>query len=225
MKWASVHISCLLVGLLSLAGCSSGGSTYPSVQLAFVTAKTDAGGKVTGFTTDKGRFYAVGEDASSAVYSPDTTKRIIANYELRPSEENAADTVAYLYASAATISPLPQPASYFKEGIKNDPAEVLSGWMGRNYLNIVLNILSQSAKHSIAFVEQSVTTDAAGRRTVSLLLYHNSNNDVQAYTQRAYLSIPLHQYAGSDNSGATIVFSLYTNDGSLKSYTYDYRPQ
>lgn len=226
MKLAQgLHITLTYAMALCLisASCNGDKSYYPAVQLTFVTAQTDSNKQLTDITTDGGRTYAVTADRSNTPYPAGSKLRMVANYTLEST--SGKDTVALVYASAAAIASEPQATNKFQDGIKTDPAQVLSIWQGRNYLNIVLNILSQTQKHSFAFVEQSVTTDANGRRKVSLLLYHNSNNDIQAYTQRAYLSIPLSRYAGADNKGALITFSLYTDDGSLKSYAIDYIPQ
>lgn len=222
MKYLRCHIVLAVFTLLLLNSCSKDNSVYPSVQLQFVTAHTDSNKQLVDFTTDHNRTYTVSYDRSSTAYPASSTFRLVANYELSAAGK---DTTAIIYASAAAISSAPQTTDKFKDGIKNDPAQVLSIWQGRNYLNIVLNVLSQSKNHSFAFIEQSATTDADGRRHINILLYHNSNNDIQAYTQRAYLSIPLSQYAGTDGKGAIITFSLYTNDGSLKSYNIDYMPQ
>jgi hypothetical protein len=222
MKSLVIYITLALSFFMLLTSCGNDGSTYPSVQLNFVSAQTGKTGKITGFTTDKGRYYSVSVDKSSATYSADTLIRIVATYELQPSDK---DSVAVVYSSAATVSTIPVKTSRFTNGIKTDPAEILSAWIGKDYLNIVLNVLSQSKTHRFAFVEQSISTGSDGRNVVSILLYHDSNNDVQAFTQRAYLSIPLKQYTDATNRGVVVIFSLYTNEGTLKEYTFDYQPQ
>lgn len=222
MKSVISHIAVVLAVLLILGSCKSDSSTYPSVQLEFLTAQTGSDGKLVKITTDKNNTYAVSNDQTSSTYAANKTLRIVANYTLEAIDK---DTTANVYASIAAVYSTPLASNKFKQGIKTDPAEVLSAWQGRNYLNIVLNILAQKKAHTFGFVEQSVTTGTDGRFHVSILLYHDSDGDLQAYTKRAYLSIPLVQYAGTDNKGALITFSLYTNDGSLKSYEYEYKPQ
>lgn len=221
MKYAKIHIIGLLALFLFMAGCSHDGNRYPSVQLEYVTALTNAAGKVAQFTTDKGRMYKVTGDQTATAYNATQTVRIVANYEL---QVEGNDTTAYIYASTAAVAAVPQTADKFKNGVKTDPSSVISVWMGRNYLNIVLGILSQSKQHDLSFVQQSVTIGSDGRRRITILLYHNNNGDVQAYTKRAYLSIPLSQYAGDDKKGAIISFTLNTDSG-LKTYSFDYSPQ
>ena len=73
-----------------------------------------------------------------------------------------------LYAVLSAISPVPQSADKFKDGIKRDPADILSIWMGIDYLNIMLEIKSQNGKHSFHFIEDEVTTDKEAGRYVCL---------------------------------------------------------
>ena len=131
-----------------------------------------------------------------------------------------------LYAVLSAISPVPQSADKFKDGIKRDPADILSIWMGIDYLNIMLEIKSQNGKHSFHFIEDEVTTDKeAGTRTVRLSLYHDDGGDVQAYTKRAYASVPLRQYAEDGIDKVTIYFSLNTYSGKEVTYEFEYNPQ
>ena len=221
MRLTVGHIATALILLQAFSSCKSDNNVYPSVQLEFVTAQTGSNGKLAKITTDKNCTYMVNSDKSSNTYTADSTLRVVANYAYNILEK---DTTVDVYASAKTISAIPQTTDKFKGEIITDPAQVLSIWLGRNYLNIVLNVLAQSKSHTFAFVEKSVTIDSNGRRNISLLLYHDQNNDLEAYTKRAYLSIPLSQYAGDDNAGAIINFSLYTDSSTQKSYSFDYKP-
>ena len=54
--------------------------------------------------------------------------------------------------------------------------------------------------------------------------YHDANGDVQAYTKRAYLSIPLRQYAVEGVKKISVHFSLNTYASGIKTYTFDYIP-
>lgn len=205
-----------------LSSCKGSNDNYPSVQLEFVTGQTSDNGQLRAIITDKNKTYTVSKDRTNKTYETNKKIRIVANYAL---DVVNGDSTADVYAATAAIATIPQTSDKFANGIKNDPAEVLSIWQGRNYLNIVLNVLAQSQAHTFAFIEQSATIESDGRYHVSLLLYHDSNNDLKAYTKRAYLSIPLIQYAGTNQKGGIITFWLYTNDGTLKSYVFDYIPQ
>jgi hypothetical protein len=214
-------IAVTTICILLLSSCKSDDSTYPPVQLEFVTAQTNDNGKLATITTDSNNSYTVSSDKSNNVFAADSTLRIVANYAFDVVEK---DTTVCIYASAKAISTLPQTADKFKE-IITDPAQVLSIWLGRNYLNIVLNVLAQSKTHKFAFIEEAVTTDAEGRKNISILLYHDNNGDLEAYTKRAYISIPLSQYTSTDNKDIIINFSLYTDSSTLKRYTFKYSQQ
>ena len=97
--------------------------------------------------------------------------------------------------------------------------------MGLDYLNMILDIRAQNGKHSFHFVEEEVSTDEeTGHRFVHLLLYH-SDGDVQAYSKRAYLSVPLRQYATEGIKQVTVWFSLITYSGEEKNYEFEYNPK
>lgn len=56
------------------------------------------------------------------------------------------------------------------------------------------------------------------------MLYHDNGGDMEAYTKRAYVSVPLGRYAASAAEPAMIYFSLHTYDGKVKTYQFEYVP-
>lgn len=214
---------CLLGALcLLLAACGEDNYHYPSVKLEFLTARSGADGMLERVLTDEGEEYAVLADDSRSRTRPDTLVRIVSNYERIRSEEGEG---VRLYAVAAAIAPIPQPADKFPDGVKTDPVDVLSVWMGRNYLNLMLTVKAQQGKHTFHYVEDRVTVDADARRSsVELTLYHDDGGDTQAYSQRAYCSIPLLQYAGEEIDVVDVSLHVYTYSGEVKTYTFEYRP-
>lgn len=218
-------LSCLLSALacMLLASCDDDDYHYPTVKLEFLTAQAGADGSLKSVLTDEGNTFAVVEDASKTYIDANASIRIVSNY----GEAIAADGASgvKLYGSLSTISPLPKPASEFKDGVKHDPADVTSIWMGLDYLNIILDIKALNGKHSFHFVEEEISTDEeTGHRFVHLSLYHNSE-DVQGYSKRAYLSIPLLHYAEEGIEKVTVDFSLNTYSGEEKTYQFEYTPQ
>ncbi len=215
-------IGTILSACLLLTAC---GDDYyvPSMKQDYLTAYSSASGNLESVLTDQGVHLPILADATDSQTKADTLVRIVCNY----TEELTSDGIAGIRVNAltATVSPVPQPADTFKDGVKNDPADVMSIWMGLDFLNCILEVKAQDGPHYFHFVEEEVTTDeATGHRTVSLLLYHDAGTDLQAYTQRAYLSIPLRQYIADGISGVTVRFSLYTYADELKTYTFDYNP-
>lgn len=216
------NIGVVLTFCLLFAAC---GEDYfvPSMKQDYLTAYSSASGELTSVVTDKGVHLPVLSDATHSCIEADSLVRIVCNYT--EETDNNGTTGIHINALSGTVSPIPQPAENFKDGIKTDAADVLSIWMGLDYLNCIVEVKAQNKTHYFHFVEETVETDeATGHRTVSLLLYHDAGSDLQAYTQRAYLSIPLRTYATEGISTVTVRFSLHTSEGEVKTYTYDYNP-
>ena len=117
------------------------------------------------------------------------------------------------------------PADKFADGVKTDPVDVLSIWLGRNYLNLMLEVKAQHARHQFHFVENRVTVDTEARRSsVELTLYHDDGGDTQAYTQRAYCSVPLAGYAVEGVDVVELDFHVHTYSGEVSTYHFEYIP-
>lgn len=216
--WAWVWAA---VGLL-LSACGEEDYHYPAVKLEFLTAYSDAEGLLDRVVTDEGREYSVWADASGSRTRPDSLVRIVSNYEVL--QADGADGVR-LYAVSAAVAPVPLPAEQFADGVKTDPVDVLGIWLGRNYLNLTLEVKAQQARHKFHFVEDCVTVDAEARRSsVELTLYHDDGGDVQAYTQRAYCSVPLLSYAVDGVDVVGVNFHVHTYSGEVKTYHFEYTP-
>lgn len=182
-----------LLLLCLLTACSEDEYHYPSVQLEFLTAATGSDGSIRQVTTDAGDTWPVLTDRSALRTTPDSLLRVVSNYLL--TTDASGRQGAELYAVSKAVAPFPKPAAEFKQGIKTDGVELISSWMGHGYFNLVLSIKQQSKTHRLHFVEQEVTSDlATGRCHLSLLLYHDADQDVEAYSKRAYLSVPLAPY-------------------------------
>lgn len=215
--------SLLLLGAFGVVACKDDDAyIYPPVRLEFITAESGSDGRLQTIVTDKSGRLPIVEDLTHSQIKPDSLTRFISNYELLPQAQGVR---IYAISRVLSVRPLPPTAPNFAHGIKTDPLEVQSIWMGQDYLNAVLLVKGQSFKHYYHFVEESVTTDAGtGRKVVKLLLYHDANGDFQAYTRRSYISIPLRQYAGEAKEGVVIQFRFYTNAGEVKTYSFDYLP-
>jgi hypothetical protein len=192
---------------------------YPPVKQEFLTAQVGTEG-ISEVLTDGGEHFIVVDDGSGISAPADTTLRIVTNYEAVTGEDGRQGV--RLYSSIKAVSPLPKPAADFVDGIKQDPARVTSIRMGRSYLNVLLDIKGQNKLHTFAFVEERVTTTAT-RRTVSLSLYHDDGDDVQAYSKRVYLSVPLAGYEG-DGRELTVEFSVMDYDGEIKKWVVEGEP-
>lgn len=217
LSWLWPVMMCVL-----LVSCDDDDYHYPSVKLEFLTAQAGADGRLSSVLTDEGKEYAVLADASNTRIDAGASIRIVSNYGTETSNGTSG---VKLYALLQAVAPAPKPAEEFKDGVKRDPADVSGIWMGLNYLNMILDIKAQSGKHSFHFVEDRVTTDeSAGHRTVYLSLYHDDGGDVQAFSRRAYASVPLQHYAEAGINKITVHFSLQTYSGE-KAYEFEYNPQ
>lgn len=195
---------------------------YPSVKLEFLTAFSGADGYLQAVVTDEGETLPVVEDKTKTNIEANTSVRIISNY----AREQAADgTVgAVLYALSGVFSVPPRTADKFEEGIRTEPADVLSIWMGHDYLNMMLEV-KENGEHKFHFIEDEVTVDAAsGCSEVHLTLYHDAKEEMASYTRRAYASVPLRQYAAEGIRKVTVRFGVHTYSGDFKTYEFVYNP-
>lgn len=212
----------LLVSLLT--SCGDDDYHYPSVKLEFMTAFSGEDGSLKSVLTDEGEQYPVLENASKLTIDPNSFVRIVSNYEPVKTVEGVAGVK--LYAVLGTISPFPLPAEKFENGIKTDPVELQSIWMGIDYLNLLLGIKTQDGKHLLHFVEDEVVKEeSTGLVTVHLTLYHDATDDVLAYTKRAYVSVPLWQYAEEWVRKVTVTMDIKIYSGETKTYQFDYIPK
>lgn len=215
----------LLPVLLLLTACSHDDNyRYPSVKAEYLTVFSGKSGRVQSVLTDGGKTYPIFKATKNATIRPDSSARIVGQYEVT-TEADGTEGVN-LYTCQPVISPFPLPANHFKGGVKTDPADVLGIWMGLDYLNITLTVKAQREVHLFHFVEDAVKTDEeTGLCNISLTLYHDAKNDVQAYTRRIYLSVPLRRYITKGVRQVKVHFCLHTNAGSIKTYSFDYIPR
>lgn len=208
--------------LCLLAACSGDDYRYPSVKLEFLTAYSGDDGKLQTVLTDEGEHLDVWEDGTGLSFEANAATRIVTNYE-RMTAATGGEGVR-LYAGIFPVSPTPQAADKFEDGIHTDAAEVTSIWAGLGYVNILLAIKAQNQAHAFHFIEDGVTAGTDGRCTdVYLTLYHDAGEDRQAYTQRVYLSVPLEKYlSGPEGQRLTVHFSVHTGDGTVKTYEIEY---
>ncbi|MBQ8360569.1 MAG: NigD-like N-terminal domain-containing protein [Bacteroidaceae bacterium] len=210
--WEIVSLLPLAAGLTS---CSNDDDnyTYPNLLNEFADVATGPSARFTHLLTDKGERLPVvnaGEIATEGV-TPDTVYRTMVGYVPVLTEEGTSG--AQIYTLQAIAAPQPQPSSEFAE-VKADPLEMQSIWRGGNYLNLILLVKAQKGRHTFHFIEDSVTVSAStGHRTLYLRLYHDANDDVQAYTQKVGLSLPLSGYSGTLAEGDSIEIRIPTPQG------------
>lgn len=223
MKRFCLYVT-LLLGLLSLiASCGEDEYDYPSVRLEFVTVKAGADGHIQSLVPDKGTQLQVLEDRTKSSVAPNASRRVVSNYEVVSTDGVSA---ARIYSLQNVVTPEPKLADdpAFAGGLKTDPVGMTSIWMGRDYLNMILNVKVKGGKtHVFGIVEEGVEeTDA--ETIVTLTLFHNGNGDEEYYNRPAYISVPLTKYAIEESDKAIrIKFKYHTygkNGESMESDKY-----
>ena len=202
-----VSLLFLTIGFIS---CSNDDEDYvfPSLLSEFADISTDADGRFDYLLTDEGKKLEIVNSAEIEIegVTPDTVYRTLSRYELM-------DRGVRLYSLQAIPLLYPKPQNAFPGGVKTDPLTLQSLWRGGDYLNMIVQVKAQNGKHVFYVVEDSLTTSPTGGRTLFLRLCHDAGDDVQAYTQKAYFSIPLSPYASSMSSGDVIVMDIPTETG------------
>lgn len=224
MKIRKLHVAWLWGLLILMAACGDDDYNYPSVKLEFVTVKAGADGRIQTLIPDKGDVLPVAEDRTGSTISPNTSRRLLSNYEVL---SDGTTSKARIYSLQAPIVPEPKTVEdpVYESGLKHDPVEMVSIWMGKGYLNMILNLKVGAAGkgHVFGIVEDM---SQSGEGVVQLLLYHDANADSEYYNRRAYISVPLtYMDEKNPNRPIKIRFAYYTygEDGSAEvSYKYCY---
>lgn len=212
MRRSKLHIVWLWGLLFLMTACGDDDYYYPSVQLEFVTVVSGEDGSIQTLIPDKGESLPVLEDRTGSAISPNTSRRVMSNYELL-----TGGVRIYSLQSLVTPEPKPEDDPVYKDGVKTDPVEMVSIWLGRNYLNMILNLKVSTGKgHVFGIVEDISELETKG--IVNMLLYHDANSDAEYYNRRAYISVPLEKYVDAENPDRVIKIKFkyykYGEDGT-----------
>lgn len=212
MRLTGIYI---LLTLFILAGCKEEDEyVYPPAISEILCARTDSYGQITYLLPDKGEPLYIENTDKIAPLLPDTVYRMISIYEVKDPDKPSV----HVYTIQKVLSPDPIQRESLLDGMKMDPVNVQSVWRSGDYINMILLIKAQNGgKHSFHFIENCFPTDR-----FEFLLYHDQGGDVEAYTQLAYLSIPLRQYKNTLSPGDEILVTINTFDEGLKRYWLTY---
>lgn len=169
-------------------------------------------------TTEAAGRSVSGDDASVDVPSASDGNAMARSISAHAS---SPERQAIVYRVQLIHAPRPRPASQFKT-LHTDPVSLQSLWHSGNYLNLILQVKVKDQPHAYHFIEDALETNADGTHTLRLTLYHDRAGDPEAYSQRTYLSVPLHFYADTLRPGDEIVFTLHTYEegGVTRRFTY-----
>lgn len=213
MRFLKLHMVWMLGLLFLVASCKEDEYYYPSVRLEFVTVNSGSDGYLHSLITDKGESLQVSEDLTNSSIASNSSKRVLSNYEVVPTTEGVATAKIYSLQNLLILTPKKANDPAYAGGIKTDPVDVISIWVGGDYLNLILNVKQKGGiQHVLGMVEESVE-DVAGKRVITLSLFHNAKGDLEYYNRRAYISVPLTNYVVEGLSQTIrIKFKYHTYD-------------
>lgn len=217
-----VIVMALLFCIFLCEGCKKEDYVYPSVVTEFIGAQTNNDGTISQLVADDGTIYSVLQRDGLGGLVADTLYRTISIYE-PITQENGKGNVAQLYSCQLVLSVNPLPASDFKGNIKTDPVDIQSIWLSGEYLNMILLVQYKELSHLYHFVDEGITSDQSGTQTLNLRLFHDRNNDNEAFTKQVYLSVPLKNYLQLLRKGDKIRFNLNTYKEGETYREFDYQ--
>lgn len=198
------RFSFLLLCMCLFGACKEEEYVHPDVITEFIGAATDENGTLTRLVADNGEKYRIQARSGLDGLKKDTLYRTISIYQ--PLENQTVQ----LYSSELVLSMIPVSAKQIIGDIKTDPVDIERMWLSGKYLNMVLLAKVKEESHSYHFIDQGIQKEADGTQTLHLQLYHNRNNDYEAFTRKVYLSVPLWAYDGKLKQGDKIVFHIST---------------
>ena len=129
--------------------------------------KAGTDGSIQTLIPDNGEALTVSKDRTGSAISPNTSRRVMSNYETL---SNGHTATAVIYSLQSLVTPTPKPADdpTYRDGLKHDPVDVVSIWLGRGYLNMILNLKVNGGKqHVFGIVEDLSEFETNG--TVNML--------------------------------------------------------
>lgn len=209
----------LYIALCSvLIACSNESDyVYPDLITEILDMATDSDGTASALIKDDGTTFSINNTTKIDALSPDTIYRVLAKYAADTSTNNGC----IVYSTTRCISSYPIPREKFSM-TPTDPVTFQSGWISGNFLNASIVVQVKEQLHAYYFIQDSITNQADGHKSLYLTLLHFRNNDVEGYNKTIYLSVPLHYYEKELNQGDKIYFSVNTyKDGLIqKEYTF-----
>ena len=173
-----------------------GEGKYSLMQVDFVEAHAAADKSVDYVVTDDGDSLALETPlAVKWINTPDSIYRALLYYQ-KVQGTNGREVVQVINLSRVTSSQLRRP-SFFQQGVKTDPVHFESLWVSKNqrYLNVglalMIGVAEEGAVHRIGIVGDTIITQADGKNTYHLRLYHDQGGVPENYSQRTYFSLPL----------------------------------
>ena len=209
-----VHSLLCVTFALLVAACQTdyydkGTGPYSLMQAELVEAYAATAGSLTRVVSDEGVSLTLTQPYEVKwATKTDTAYRALLYYN---KVEEKAEAISCQLVPTAVILP---PDS-FKNGVRQDPVRFESAWVSKTgrYLNTAIYLMtgepdSDDDHHLMAIADDGITLNADSTRTQHVRLYHHRGNMPEHYTQRTYVSIPLHNVHAD-----SIVLTVQTYDG------------
>ena len=213
----------IVISLLTLVLYSSCGEEdyhYPDVITSFTCLHSNSQGKGTLLKTDEGSTWHIDPQYQPIGLVKDSIYRVISQFDRMP-ETEPSDSIIRPYSFRLTLSPSPFPKSELKE-MHTDPVSIQSIWKSEGYLNLILKIKKKNKMHLYGFVEEELTISDKGPSKLMLTLFHDRKDDVEAFDEKLYFSVPLKSYESVLQKGDSIIFQLQTYEEGMTSRTFIY---
>lgn len=206
--------------VLTAVGCKDDEYVYPNVLTEFVEIKTNSSGRLSYIDTDTGKSYSINERSGINGFTPDSIYRALSIFE--PLSDENRDLCATLYSCQFVISVVPTPEEEFKDGIKTDPLDIDRIWRSGKYINMVLDVMGKDKTHVLNFVDKGIKNNADGSKTLAITIFHSQNGDYEAFTRKAYASIPLWSYEDklSDDDKVEVTINTYKEGITTREFNY-----
>lgn len=195
----------ILLCMLSLGACKEE-YVYPNVLTELTELQTDENGRFKNLITDRGESFGIAKLTQDSLLVSDTLYRALTVYAPIEGETD----LVHIYSANAVFSKIPVKRLDVATEIKTDPVDIQSIWRSGRYLNMILRVQVKNSTHVFHFIEDGITANSDGTRTLSLTFHHDRKKDYEAFTQKICFSIPLWYYESRLQKGDKICLSLNT---------------
>lgn len=202
----------LICSILLLWACKDEDYHYPDLLTDMVEIDTDNSRNIKLLRSDDGKEYSLSKKALLEDGTPDSTYRVRCRFCIDD------ERTVTLYGLSILQSPHPELPAHFNDSILVDPVKITSVWKSGNYINLHLGVMTKQEKtQKLHFVKTELQPAANGKQRIDLTLFHNQNNDPEAFTKEVFMSCPLQSLDLED--GDSIYMHITTYEG-LKTYGF-----
>lgn len=205
------YIVCLLT-LFAVVSCSDDDDVAASYRTDYADMTTDAEGNAVQLLLDDGSVLNI--------LNAYATGRVSQNFRVYAASEQMEAGVRLINFSNVLTD---VPHKFDEEKVKTDPVDLIAVWRGGRYVNFRLGLKTGASakKHAFSVVDDGITIDDDGKKSLHIRLYHSQNDDDMSYTRTAAFSCSLDNQKSVLNAGDRVEVKVNTFSG-LKTITLDF---